>query len=214
MENNILDDIADKFGTDKKIRCHGYTRAYDKFFNPLRQTTKNIIEIGIWEGASTKMWQEYFPNATIHAVDITKASVDGLSGIDRIKGYHISACNKSFWDSLDFKADIIIDDGSHIVEEQVQTLALGWDYVVPGGYYVIEDTHSSFHNAYKQDTRNTIGFYSTVFDRILKQQSYEHLQGDWYEVRDKMRSRIDKISYETFGIYSFSGLIIIEKTYK
>lgn len=212
MENNLLDEIADKFGTDKKILCHGYTRAYDKFFSALRTTTTNVIEIGIWEGASTKMWQEYFPNATIHALDITKSAVDKVARIDRIKGYHISACKQEFWNSLNFKANIIIDDGSHIVEEQVQTLSLAWDYLLPGGYYVIEDTHSSFHNAYKQDKSNSIGFYSTVFDRILKQQSYEHLQGDWYAVRDKMAGRIDKIAYETFGIYSFSGLIIIEKT--
>ena len=212
MEDNFLDDIADKFGTDKKILCHGYTRAYEKFFKTMRYDVKNLIEVGIWEGASTRMWQMYFPDAIIHALDITRSSVDKISEISRVKGYHMNACEPAFWSSLNFKAEIIIDDGSHIVEEQVKMLSLAWDTLLPGGYYVIEDTHSSFHNAYKQDTSNSIGFYSTVFDRILKQQSYEHLQGDWYQVRDKMKGRIDKIAYETFGIYSFSGLIIIEKT--
>lgn len=212
MEHNALDIIADKFGTDKKILCHGYTRAYDKFFSPIRNSVKNLIEIGIWEGASAKMWKEYFNNATIHCLDITKSSVDSIAGIERINGYHINACDKQFWTSLNFKAEIIIEDGSHIVEEQVKTLDLAWDSVLPGGYYVIEDTHSSFHDAYKQDTTNKIGFYSTVFNRILAQQSYEHLQGDWYEVRKKMGNRIDRISYDIFGIYSFSGLIVIEKT--
>jgi hypothetical protein len=211
MENNYLDELADKYGTDKKILCHGYTRVYDKFFGPIKNEVKNLIEVGIFDGASVKMWQEYFKNANIMALDISQNSVDSVKDIDRVTSLLQNATDGSFWKSLPFKADIIIDDGSHVVEEQESMLLAAWDSLLPGGYYIIEDTHSSFHNVYKQDRSKQYGFYNTVFNRILSQQSYETLQGDWYQVREKFKNRIDKISYETFGIYSFTSVVIIEK---
>ena len=214
MENNILDGIADKYGTDKKILCHGYTRAYEKLFLPIRHDVKNIIEAGIFDGASLRMWRDYFPNATVHGLDIEQKSVDCVNSEERIKSTLISACNASYWDSLDFKADIIIDDGSHVVEEQMVMIRLAWNSLKPGGYYVIEDTHSSFLDVYKQDKSRINGYYSELQERILKQQAYDTLQGDWYITRDKFKHQMDKISYETFGIYSFTSLIIFEKTVK
>ena len=214
MENNILDGIADKYGTDKKILCHGYTRVYEKLFLPIRHDVKNIIEAGIFDGASLRMWRDYFPNATVHGLDIEQKSVDCVNSEERIKSTLISACNASYWDSLDFKADIIIDDGSHVVEEQMVMIRLAWNSLKPGGYYVIEDTHSSFLDVYKQDKSRINGYYSELQERILKQQAYDTLQGDWYITRDKFKHQMDKISYETFGIYSFTSLIIFEKTVK
>jgi len=212
MENIYLDELATKYGTDKRILNHGYTRIYDKFFNPIRNDVKNIVEVGIFDGASLRTWRDYFPNAIVHGLDIGEKSVNCVSGEERIKSTLISGCNPEYWNNLDFKADIIIDDGSHVVEEQVEMLKVAWDSLRPGGYYVIEDTHSSFFNVYKQNTSNVNGFYTHIFDRILKQQAYETLQGDWYITRDKFKNRIDKISYETFGIYSFTSIIVIEKT--
>lgn len=212
MENNILDGIADKYGTDKRILCHGYTRAYEKLFLPIRNNVKNVIEAGICDGASLKSWRDYFPNATIHGLDVEQKAVDSVAGEERVKAHLMSSCDASYWASLDFKADIIIDDGSHVVEDQMVMLRLAWNSLKPGGYYVIEDTHSSFFDVYKRDKLRKNGYYEELFSRILNQQAYETLQGDWYITRDKFKDRIDRISYETFGIYSFTGLIIFEKT--
>lgn len=211
MENNYLDELADKYGTDKKILCHGYTRVYDKLFNNIRDKVDNVIEVGIFDGASVRMWQEYFKNANITALDISEKSVECVKGIDRVTSFLQNATDTNFWKNLQFKADIIIDDGSHVIEEQDAMLLAAWDSLKPGGYYVIEDTHSSFHNVYKQNTKNVHGIYTTIFNRILQQQAYETLQGDWYCTRERFKNRIDKISYETFGIYSFTSVVIIEK---
>jgi trans-aconitate methyltransferase len=179
-------------------------------FDPIRLDVKNIVEVGIFDGASLRMWQDYLPNATIHGLDIDQKAVDSAKG-DRIKTYLRSGCDASFWQNLDFKPEIILDDGSHIIEEQVDMMNAAWDSLAPGGYYVVEDTHSSFHNVYKKNTSNVNGFYTVLFQRLLDMQSYDTLQGDWYEVRKVFKNRIDKISYETFGIYNFTSVIIFEK---
>lgn len=222
METNQLNEFAIKYGTDKCIGQHGYARIYDKFFGPIKNDVKNLVEVGIYNGGSLKAFRDYFPNATIHGLDINQPPINSVSGEPRIKATKINGSQPTYWNSIDFKADIIIDDASHVTEEQIQILSVAWDSLRPGGYYVIEDTHCSFSNTFKSDTTNPIGVYRTIFDRIIKQQAGDvfvekeklgqSFQGDWYITRDAIKEKIDKIAYETFGIYSFTSLIIIEKT--
>ena len=44
--------------------------------------------------------------------------------------------------------DVILDDGSHKVDEQLATLAALFPLVRPGGFYVIEDLGSSWNRHY------------------------------------------------------------------
>ena len=44
--------------------------------------------------------------------------------------------------------DIIIDDGGHSMKQQQITFGFLIDYVKPGGYYILEDLHTSLRNEY------------------------------------------------------------------
>ena len=68
---SLLDELALKYGTDKGSQYHNYCNKYDKILFPLREKFTNILEIGVANGSSVRMWEEYFPNATIHGVDFT-----------------------------------------------------------------------------------------------------------------------------------------------
>jgi demethylmacrocin O-methyltransferase len=46
--------------------------------------------------------------------------------------------------------DLIVEDGSHMHRDQQMNIALLFPLVRPGGYYVIEDIHSSFQNKYDE----------------------------------------------------------------
>jgi hypothetical protein len=52
-----LDRIAKKYGTDKSSDIHNYCEKYIKF---KKEERLNILEIGVSEGKSVKMWSEYF----------------------------------------------------------------------------------------------------------------------------------------------------------
>jgi len=58
-----LTNLADKYGTDKGSENHYYTEVYEYFFLPIKHKARKICEIGIGEGASMKMFKDYFPNA-------------------------------------------------------------------------------------------------------------------------------------------------------
>lgn len=59
--------LGKKHKTDKP--GNGYTRVYYELFNPFRSDSVDVFEIGIYFGASIKMWEEFFPNGKIYGID-------------------------------------------------------------------------------------------------------------------------------------------------
>jgi hypothetical protein len=160
-------ESASYYRTDKApgIAGHSYTPIYDQLFAWEREKIQSVLEIGIGPtiyknprrvflghppnpfdpdlvqicGASLRTWAAYFPAARVYGIDITEGL---LFETDRIK---TSLCDQS--DRAQLRAfaskhgpfDIIIDDGSHIVNHQIISFFALLDFVRPGGYYLIED---------------------------------------------------------------------------
>ena len=62
-----LCEIAKKYGTDKYQ--HGYTKIYYDLMKDKKDQNISIFEIGIYQGNSIKMWDEFFTNGFVCAVD-------------------------------------------------------------------------------------------------------------------------------------------------
>lgn len=147
--NTPLCDLALKWGTDK-AGSHEYTEFYYDLFKDKREGVKKVLEIGIgrpesmWKGyrtgASLYMWQEFFHNAEIYALDIVK---EILINEGRIHSFY---CDQSNEESLkealrlvgnDF--DLILDDGSHVPRHQILTAQILSPALSKDGVYIIED---------------------------------------------------------------------------
>ena len=92
-------------------------------------------------GASLRMWKDYFPNANIYGADIDR---DILFNEERINTYYVDQLNtesiKSMWKDIglnDF--DIIIDDGLHEVNANLNFFFNSFDNLKKNGIYIIED---------------------------------------------------------------------------
>jgi hypothetical protein len=140
-----LEALAHKYGTDKGNSSHHYTETYEYFFYPIKYSGKKIFEIGIEQGASLKMWRDYFPNAVIYGIDILDTS---KLNSDTIKTFVADQGNRknlqNFINTFGGEFDIILDDGGHTMELQQISFGYLFKYVKPGGYYIIEDVHTSF----------------------------------------------------------------------
>ena len=68
-----LPHLGRKHGTDKYE--HGYLSVYAERFDPLRSSVRSILELGVFYGASLKMWRDYFAAATV------VCGIDDFSGI-------------------------------------------------------------------------------------------------------------------------------------
>ena len=62
-------DLGIKYKTDK-VTYHNYHEIYDFFLKSLYNENGSILEIGIANSSSLKMWLELFPNAYIYGMDL------------------------------------------------------------------------------------------------------------------------------------------------
>lgn len=146
MRGNIvnipaLDHLARQCGTDKSSDGHGYTAYYEQYLEPLRDVHLTLLELGIWEGASLRMWREYFPNARIIGVD----KYDRNIFISDVEIIIAEQDDDSLTELGPF--DVIIDDASHISSKTLQSFDNLWPHLNPGGLYVIEDLQTSYDTA-------------------------------------------------------------------
>ena len=151
--------LFEKHLSDKcPLISHSYSKGYYELLNDHRESFKSILEIGIGSyelmspiagkdykpGASLRAWREFFPNADIYGFDINS---NVLFSEDRIKCFYADQSRKeSLVDAVKragCKFDLIIDDGSHMIEDQTLTFHTLAEYVNPNGYYIIEDVARS-----------------------------------------------------------------------
>ena len=147
------------YGSDKGRLWHNYTTIYSRLFSSLRSKPVRILEVGLGTnnpniaygmgihgrpGASLRGWRELFPHALVYGADIDR---DVLFVEDRIKTFFCDQLDansiRQMWADPHFQKglDIIIDDGLHTYEGNVNFLENSLEHVVPGGYFVVEDIH-------------------------------------------------------------------------
>lgn len=141
-----LDVIGLRHKTDKASIFHNYLTFYERLFSQFRSQEFTLIEIGIYEGASLRTWAEYFTRATIVGVDIDP-KVATLEVPANVRVRVGDASSPEILNSIisEFGRPLIaIDDGSHMWSHQIASIRQLLPQVLPGGFLVIEDIHTSF----------------------------------------------------------------------
>jgi len=125
QQPHFLHNLGVKHGTDKSNLSHSYNGVsyldiYEQHLNKIRYEATKIVEIGVLDGKSLLMWQEYFPNATIYGIDINPDCKKYET--DRIKIFIGDQNNEKFLTNIKKEIgeyDMLIDDGSHITNHQL-----------------------------------------------------------------------------------------------
>lgn len=131
------------YGNHPTEICHNYTPVYYELFAGREQEVRRVLEIGINQGCSQRMWAEHFPKADIVGIDI---DVNYLFTEGRIRSYladqgsHeslMAAIDRACMNDGNF--DLIVDDGSHEVYHQIASMKSLLPLIADDGFYVIED---------------------------------------------------------------------------
>lgn len=142
----MLKDLFNKYDCDKH-RKHRYDQVYQQLFEPLKDKPINFLEIGVFHGASTAAFHDFFPNATFYGLDLfVRTRAEDLEVMKRERTHWLKADStnpgvrtqvmKAF---PGVKFDVILDDGLHTPKANRQTFENLSPLLNEGGMYIIED---------------------------------------------------------------------------
>jgi cephalosporin hydroxylase len=158
--------------TDKDT-THSYIDVYEGLFSRIRSSCKNIMEIGVQNGGSIKLWNDYFPNAMIYGLDVDIYQNRCRELSPRVRFIQADAytpeCATTFETDL---FDVIIDDGPHTLDSMCKVVDLYYRTVKPGGYLIIEDIQDmSWIPSIKEHVPVAASW--SVFDRRVIKNRYD-----------------------------------------
>jgi len=152
--------IGSNYDTDKSSQrqnvsdsrhCHPYTLFYDGLFRNKKHEKLKMAELGILEGGSLRMWQEYFENTEIYGFEYADHYINHYKdnfNMDRITLSKIDVTSQQSisqtFSELDIQYDIIIEDTTHQFEDQIRVIENTYTYLKPGGLMIIEDVFKSY----------------------------------------------------------------------
>jgi len=192
----------------KKINGHNYTPFYEKYLKKYK-TKKDIkiLELGSLRGSSAAALYFYFIKPTIVCADISPFAIRYYG--ENIRPIYIDTQSKKIIKKvakhLNSKFDIIIDDGSHNIRDQIISFNSLYPYLKKGGTYIIEDLTCyrvyPFLNPDKEKN-TTIDIFKSIKYKKKTQSRYLKKIDISY-----MRSNIKKINFET-GSWKQKKIII------
>lgn len=143
MMGKSFRDIGRSTGTDK-VTHHGYHRFYPFFLELMRDQPITMLEIGTQKNKSLRLWEQYFPHATIYGVDIGNGFKFARGEV--FKGDQGDrAFLETVMHNIGKRVELIVDDGSHKPEHQLDTFILLFDQLLKdGGIYIIEDIETNY----------------------------------------------------------------------
>jgi hypothetical protein len=180
-----------------------YFDIYERYFSPYRGKRMTFLEIGISQGGSLDIWKSYFGDrATIIGVDIDPACrrFDSAQVQVIIGDQGDPAFLASLADQVG-EVDLILDDGGHMVDQQILTFQHLYPKVKEGGVYMCEAVHTS----YLANHGGGLGKPGTFIEYM--KQGIDDLHG-WYThgIPD-----VSSLSRSTRAITFYDSVVAIEK---
>ncbi|MCZ0811209.1 class I SAM-dependent methyltransferase [Roseovarius sp. EGI FJ00037] len=213
---SVLEDIHRKYDYDGDLltiysqhsghlvhKWHHYIPIYDRYFTPFRGHAPRLLEIGVSKGGSLAIWRKFLgPDATIYGIDIDEdcRQYDGIDGQVRIGSQNDPAFLRSVIAEMG-GVDIIIDDGSHRMNDLKASLDALFPLLNNNGIYLIEDLHTAYWTEFGGGLGTASNFFTYVRDIV---DDMHH----WYH-EDDMRH--PEIAGSCAAIHIYDSIVVLEK---
>lgn len=201
-KGELLDIVADtkEFKVNK---WEHYLPIYETYFSKFRSEKVRILEIGVSGGGSLNVWRRYFgEEAIIFGIDIDDrcAALDGLDGKVRIGSQADQKFLKAVIDEMG-GVDILIDDGSHNMNDIKTSLEFIYPSLSEGGIYLIEDLHTAYWAKYQGGFRRKNNFFNYVSELV------EDIHSSYHQISGQH----PQISQALTGIHIYDSVVVLEK---
>jgi SAM-dependent methyltransferase len=194
----------------------GYFDVYERHLNKFIGKSPRILEVGIQNGGSIELWLKYFGAGTkVIAVDIDEGCRRHRynGNVEIIIG---DQGDENFWSDLlskQGKFDIVIDDGSHIMDHQIITMNRVFPHVNDGGVYICEDTHTSYWMQWGGSFRGSSTFLEHS-KRVTDTINQQHFYAPAYRMHSTempLSSEFLEIYKNLYSVAFYNSMVVMEK---
>jgi hypothetical protein len=147
-----------------------YFETYQAVFDSRRNTPMRILEIGVYRGASLRLWKNYFQHAKtcLVGVDIDPACASYDAPSDGIHVRLGSQADSEFLAKVvdEFGPfDLIIDDGSHHSTHMIKSFnCLYAAGLKDDGIYFVEDLHANYWLPWRDSANSFLDFCKDLLE--------------------------------------------------
>jgi cephalosporin hydroxylase len=182
-----------------------YFDIYHRHFQRFRDRPCTLVEFGVYHGGSLQMWRHYFgAKAKIIGVDINpRLSAIEDAGVEIVIG---DQGNRGFLRQLAAKVgsiDILIDDGGHMMQQQIATVEELYNSVARDGVILVEDTHTSYWREYGGGLRTPYSFMDFA-KRLVDELNAWHS-------RDPQSFSPGPFTRSANSLHFYDSVVVIEK---
>jgi len=194
-----------KENTGRRInKWNHYFEIYDRHFSKFRGKEVHIVEFGVSQGGSLRMWKDYFgPKCKIYGIDINPRCQ--MAEEDGVEIYIGDQEDRKFLRSLAEEIphiDILIDDGGHEMKQQINTFEELFPYIDENGVYLCEDLHTSYQwdlgGGYKKK-RSFIEYSKNFIDYI----------NAWHSKTSRLK--VSEFTKSAQSLHYYDSVLVIEK---
>ena len=201
-----LDRIAAKHTGHVVNKWKHYFEIYDRHLARFRNRDVTLLKIGVAGGGSLEIWRRYLgARARIVGVDINPACKRFEKPGARI--FIGNQGERSFLEAVAADAgpfDIVIDDGSHAYDHQLNTFRTLFPHIREDGVYACEDLCTSYWKEQFGGGPRQPG----TFVESLKEMIDEINAWFW---RESVEADKDALANSVHGVHFYPALVVIEK---
>ena len=192
-----------------------YLDVYEECFSRYIGKNPNLIEIGVQNGGGLQIYSKYLKNAKIYGIDINP-EVCKMNLGKNIKTFcfDINMKDKFLSNLKGVEFDIIIDDGSHMQDDMINTFEFLFDKLRAGGIYIVEDVHTSYWKSFKgkyKGKNTSVEYFKNLADYV----NFYHIKEDFNSIKVQenllTQKYIDKYVPWIESITFYDGIIAIKK---
>ena len=193
-----ISDVLDK---KDKNRCMKW---YDFYLSNIKNENMNVLEIGINNVNSLKIWERYLPNSTLYG--ITKNKIENTKNKIFVNKELNNNDLEKINNKIPYGIDIIIDTGEYD-KNRINNFEFLFSKLNAGGIYAIEDLRKS----YKNKNNDIINYFKEKIDIM---NFYGDFEDESYEdIIYKRNKEIGFFEKRIASIHFYLGMCFVFKRY-
>ncbi len=217
-----MGELYDQFieRTDLNIhKWHHYFPIYEKSFERYRGTAPRMLEIGVQNGGSARLFAQWLGEGT----HITGADIDPECAAHAIPGQLDiligDQANVEFLDKLIADHgpwDIILDDGGHTNNQIITSFQRLFPHLKEGGTYLIEDTHAHWiGDEFRDHPRglSVVSMVADLFDNMHRWSGDRAQFWHWHTPPEQREGPVPApyLTRHVEAVHLYDSVIVVEK---